>query len=371
MRQYLLGVLTLVLSVVLLPSLSGATVIRSSLNDHVLVDARRGEHPFSFFIFGHGYGSPTTDEGYPAATLLANIDRINDAKFDFIMSLGDMVSQSTDAELAQLRKSFLAKIRAPIFHVFGNHSAFNRALYVSKLGNPLLSFQYATSFFVFLDSEYPTQQQRDVQTTMLIRNIEEFRQSKSLKNIFIFSHRLIWAVDNPPYSSILPFIHQPASYQGERIIPIQEILARVRPLKDKNIYFASGDIGCGTSPSIFYEKEPGSNVHYLATGLCDSMSDAGVSVQVAADGRVSMSVLPFGRQAIYPIRHYDIRYLKNYAVLHGAGVRQKIIRILSNKFFWCGFCCAIGCSALLAWFFVRCARVSTQRSAQDPVRRAS
>jgi len=284
--------------------------IKSQFNDSVL-DLDEKVEKFSFLLAGHIYGSHNSSI-YPSASLLANIRLLNNSGASFMVLLGDIIQCPTKLEIDTLKESFLSKLGFPVFNAPGNHDLLNRQLYIEHFGKTFFSFQHSSGFFIFLDGEINNGRIEGEQLNFLIEAIGYCKKSKEIKNIFIFAHRLLWAIKNPPYNDIIPFVNGPAWHPDSATTISDSILPKLRLLVNKNVYFVSGDIGHHWSLPLFYEKEPGSNITYIATGIGDTKRDAILKADVNSSGEVTFTPISLTGRKIHPVEYYNLNYWKGY-----------------------------------------------------------
>lgn len=122
--------------------------------------------------------------------------------------------------------------------------------------------------------------------------------SPSLKNLFIFSHHLIWAPGNNNFDEVIKFTNAPFHYENEFLNWSKEIIPSLRELPDdKHIYFISGDIGLDSSIPYFYEKDEYGPITYVATGLGDTPEDSILRV-VIEDDNVNIHIISLNNKNI-------------------------------------------------------------------------
>ncbi|MCK4533398.1 metallophosphoesterase, partial [bacterium] len=301
---------------------------------------------YSFFVAGHIYGSHNKSI-YPAASILANISLLNNAGAGFMVLLGDIVQRSSGLEIEVLKNSFLAKLNFPVFNAPGNHEMTNRKLYEEYFGKTFFSFQYSTELFIFLDSEISDGKLETGQLEFMMKNIELCRKSSRIKNIFVFSHRLLWAIENEPYNRIIPFVNYPLAHHNKANTISAIILPQLKSLAGKNVYFVSGDVGCYWSLPLFYQKDTTSNITYVAVGIGDTQKDLICRVIVNKSGKVIFSPISLTGAKLDYIECYGLDYWERYfRQKQGIKVLAKIKNKLDSsgvKYFWA----VLGLSALL------------------------
>ncbi|MFH1317461.1 MAG: hypothetical protein ABIH71_00400, partial [Candidatus Omnitrophota bacterium] len=91
MRQKFINLSVFLLVFVYGPLAFGAEV-KSQFNNSILNLGRKADS-FSFLAVGHIYGS-CNDSVYPAASLLANLEVLNNSEAEFMVLLGDVVRRA-------------------------------------------------------------------------------------------------------------------------------------------------------------------------------------------------------------------------------------------------------------------------------------
>lgn len=321
--------------------------IKSYFNNSILND-RNEVKEFSFLAAGHIYGSHNNPL-YPAASLLANIPVLNDSGADFMVLLGDVVQHSNNLNIRLLKNGFTSKLNFPIFNAPGNHDLLNRTLYIDNFGETFFSFQYSTSFFIFLDSVIDQGRIEGEQLKFVTKKIDYCKESPQVKNIFIFSHHLLWAIGNYPYSDIIPFTNGRKGDHPKDATTISHIiLPELKCLTDKNVYFVSGDIGCDWSLPFFYAKDNNPNITYLATGLGDTEKDMILKINVNEFGAVTFQLISLTAQKLNPVQDYNLNYWKNYFG-DKRRIFNKVERVVRHKYFLSG---ALSSLFLLICFYI-------------------
>jgi hypothetical protein len=316
------------------PPALGAESITSPLNGKVLEPPDTPQE-YSFLCAGHVYGAHSPS-AYPAASFLANINKFNAMDVQFFVMLGDITQRCTESEIDIFNYTIGNSLKMPIFNARGNHDVGNRDLYSKHFGKTYFSFRYCSEWYIFLDTEINDGQVEGEQLEFLLNSLNETKHSDDIKNIFIFSHRLLWAIDNKPVDKIIPWVNGP-SYHPKTATSFKEyILPELFPLSNnKNIYLMSGDIGCEWSFPLFYEENPKHNITYIACGLGESRKDAIIKVDITRGGEVTFTPISLTGEKLEEIKHYDIDYWATYF-----GERNKlsaqIQKLLTNIYFRLG-----------------------------------
>jgi hypothetical protein len=261
---------------------------------------------------------------------------LNNNNAQFLVLLGDIVQRISKREIEALKNSFLMKLNFPVFNAPGNHDITNRKLYIEYFGETFFSFQYSTELFIFLDSEISDGKLEGDQLKFIMKNIEFCRKSSPIKNIFVFSHRLLWAIGNYPYNRIIPFVNYPSAHHNKANTISAIILPQLKSLAGKNVYFVSGDVGCCWSFPIFYQEDPNSNITYVAVGIGDTQKDLICRVTVNKSGKVIFYPISLAGEKLKLIECYGLDYWEKYFKQNVKGVTEikGKLNILKFKYFY-------------------------------------
>ena len=307
-KLILVCMLAFLLWLPLFPLTARADSITSSLNGKILELAETPQE-YSFLVVGHVYGS----SGYPAPSFLANVNRFNAVDAQFFVLLGDIISSSTELKINRFKYSVGDNLDMPIFNAPGNHDVEDRDLYTRHFGRTFFSFIYSTELYIFLDSELNNAQIEGEQLKFILNSLDKAGHSDGIKNVFIFSHRLLWAIDNEPIDTIIPWVNGPSAHPETATSFKEYILPKLFTLSDnKHIYLMSGDIGAKHSLPLFYQKDPKRNITYVACGLGEPERDATIKVDITREGEVTFIPISLTDKELEDISHYGIDYWANY-----------------------------------------------------------
>jgi len=286
-----------------------------------------GSGGYSFWAVGHLYGSSQHSASrVPSATLLANIDTINESDALFFVSLGDNFRSASPIQIANFKDQFADRISIPVFNAVGNHDVTDRALYERHFGPTTFHFFFQEELFIFLDTELDEGKITGAQFEFLADVVEQASAHDSLKRTFIFSHKLLWAVD-PAYQVVFDHLNSSEGYPDEANFTT-DIRPLLRRLADFNqVIWIAGDIGCDWSLPLFYELDPESGVLFAAVGLGDTSHDAMLQIVVPDDDQwpsihaVSLTETPVADPKAYNReywqRHFEQGSSSWYAALWG------------------------------------------------------
>ncbi len=299
---------------------------------------------YSFIISGHFHGASTNASTFPSSTIQASIDTLNSLNPLFLMSLGDMFIDVNETYIHHYQKSLFDKLKMPLFNAVGNHDVSNGNMYEKLFGKSYFSFRNGTEVFIILDTE---KDDGSVMADQLAFLTDALKLSFS-KNIFIFSHRPVWAENSERYKKLF-------NGNTRTMFGSNNYENVVRPLlmkysKEKNIYWVSGSLGGGPA-SFFYDKEIATNITFMQTAIRDQQRDAVLRVNVA-DGIVNFNGISLTGEQLEPIENYNVDFWNNTIP-----VEQKFNfrllpyltkQLIFHHYFWVGFISSV----ILIAFFV-------------------
>lgn len=294
------------------PFVVRAENITSPLNGKVL-NLSETPKDYSFLISGHVYGAHSPSV-YPAASFLGSINKFNDMDAQFFVMLGDIIQNFNEVEISTFEYTISNNLDLPIFNAVGNHDVSNRSLYEEHFGRTYFTFKHGSELYIILDSELNKGQIEGQQLEFLLNVLNETKHSDDIKNIFIFSHRLIWAIDNKPIDEIIPYVNGgPGSLPKNATSFKDYVLPELITLSDdKNIYLISGDVGCEWSFPLFYEKDKKHNITYVACGIGESKKDAIIKVDITKGGEVTFSPISLSGEKLEEMDYYGVDFWTTY-----------------------------------------------------------
>ena len=256
-----------------------------------------------FLVAGHIYGNYKNEESiYPSSSFVANIDTINQHSSSFLVLLGDSYRKSTVAHIEAFKASVIDKIDMPIYSVIGNHESVDRSVYADIFGDTYFSFFYCENLYIFIDSEESEHSHfSDNQLEFLKGTLQTIQ---GVKNVFIFSHKLIWASQDNKYQPVWNAMNvrgKQADY-GYYISNIRPLINEIS--NTSSVYFISGDIGLLSPETVFYDKDD--YVSYIATGLGDRSDDNILAVSISAEHSVDFDVIPLAHEPARDITSYGL-----------------------------------------------------------------
>lgn len=365
-RLILACILALLLASFFCPHAIAEDNITSPLNGKALEPVDTGQG-YSFLTAGHIYGGGS--HGYPVRTFLANIARFNESDARFLVLLGDIISDTNELQIKEFKYAVSDSLNMPVFNAPGNHDVVDRALYSQHFGKTYTSFRYASELYIILDTELNDAEIVGEQLDLALNSLDMARSSDDINNIFILSHRLIWAINNEPVQAIIPWVNGPAHLPATATSFKEKILPELYTLSEsKSIYLISGDIGAEYSLPLFYQKDPKHDITYAACGLNGSDWDVAIKVAVSGDGKVTMAPVSMVGQRWQDISHYGLDYWSNYfntktpPPSFSETLWAKVRSVLSNIVFYLGIAFAIVLAAIIAVIVIVVRRIRIGKS---------
>lgn len=301
----------------------------SSFNNKTLEVDSTGN--YSFIISGHFYGDGTNKSGYPANTLLANLDWINESDACMLICLGDLFMDITN-DIPKYKTSLFDKLEIPLFNAVGNHDL-TGSVYQENYGATFFKFQIGKDIHVILDTELDNGDLKSDQLKMLS---EVARQCKSEKinNVFFYAHRTIWKDSYTELEGLFQDNTQSitsVNYKAEVLPIVSRIAAKT------NVFWFAGSLGNAPS-SFFYFKDEQNKITYIATAIRALLRDA-VLIADIKNGQVSFTTHSFTNQTLEPLEHYDVAFWKKTSAAEPFNYKLiplYIKNIIFSRAFWYG-----------------------------------
>lgn len=276
-------------SCVLLFTLLGCALFaqRSPFNNLEVLPADSTGH-YRILIGGHFHGESTNRSGYPAATLLANLDTINALGASIFLSTGDLF-MDPEKDAQRYQRSLFSKVRTPLFNAPGNHD-----LVRGKAEGGDLNLMRCPVGMLTIDTERSS-------GSMSSDDLDRLRSIPAcIRRVFIISHRPIWSEDDPQYSDL--FKDNTRSLTGTNfrkdVYPILEKIAQ-----HAHVYWISGSLG-GSAPSSIFFQQHAPNITFIQCAIRDEPRDALLIADVYPD-TVKWSALSLTGQKLLAPEAYN------------------------------------------------------------------
>lgn len=316
-----------------------AEEIRSQMNGKKVM-SDDGDGGYTFLAAGHLYGAPNNHHSVmPASTILANLEQINQSGAKFFVALGDNFRRADSRQIANFKAHFSDRLVMPLFNAVGNHDVTERGVYEKAFGETTYHhFYHRTELFVFLDTEFDVGRISGEQLEYLKQLVDE-AVNRQLSRVFIFSHKLLWAVD-PEYTVVLdnvnPSVYPTAEPFRANLAPLVRRLA-----ESCEVYWVSGDVGCNDSLPLFYERDKATDATFIAIGIGEKPSDAMLQFHIPANHNEAVQITPlplagdnFANVESYGCERWESHYGKDHN--HRSKLSNRIRRVALSKYFWLG-----------------------------------
>lgn len=271
---------------------------RSPFNGLDVLPADSAGH-YRILIGGHFHGESTNRSGYPAATLLANLDTINKLGANLFLSTGDLFMDPVK-DSARYQQALFSKLKVPLFNAPGNHDLPGA---LAKVRLP--QWRQEVDRFIILNTE-TNSGSIDTDDGTVLKFISE--EGHAVQRVFIISHRPIWSEDDPKYSDL--FKDNTRSLTGTNfqrdIYPLLERIA-----EHAHVYWISGSLGGGAPSSIFMQQHA-PNITYIQCAIRDEPRDALLIADVFPD-TVKWSALSLTGQQLMSPEKYDAAWWRERA----------------------------------------------------------
>jgi len=324
---------------------------------------------YRLLIGGHFHGSSTNSSGFPAATLLANIETLNATGANVFLSTGDLFLRP-DRDSVRFTTALFDKLELPLFNAPGNHDLEGSA-YHSATRMPVM-IPMGEDRILLLDTE---RDNSDVNGDQLqqIKDAEQAATEGLLEHLFIISHRPVWSEGEPKYGDL--FSGNTRSLTGSNFT--KEVLPILRRIaKYAEVFWISGSMAGRAPASIFFQQhEP--NITFIQSAIRDELRDAVLIVDVRItplspaalrDGEgqgpasrrdrvrekgVSWTGLSLTGQPLEPVQIYDAAWWKAHQgtpePFHWRRIPYLIKTAVTNLNYWYGFGTAVVLLLLVGW----------------------
>ena len=339
-------------------ALHGLPVIaqRSPFNGLEVLPADSTGH-YRILIGGHFHGESTNRSGYPASTLLANLDTINALGAHLFLSTGDLYMDA-EKDSARYARALFNKLKVPFFNAPGNHD--RTASYSMPSDAVIMDLVFETIEPSVNHGDWElvhhvltrvhvidTELDDGSLSAIELAELEKLAAIEWNRPLFIISHRPIWAEDDPQYSDL--FKDNTRSLTGtnfqSEVYPILQQIA-----EHAQVYWISGSLGGQAPSSIFFQKHA-PNITYIQCAIRDEPRDALLIADVHPD-TVKWSALSLTGQ------HHDAPETYDAAWWRARAGREEsfnwrllpylIKKTVTRSEFWWG-----AASALLLGFLLR------------------
>lgn len=255
---------------------------------------------YSFIVSGHFYGGSSNLTGFPVNTILAHLDWVNESNSTMLMSLGD-IFMDVKNDIPNYETCFFQKLNIPLFNAVGNHDISSN-IYQSNFGETFFYFQISNDIHIVLDTEINDGSIKDEQMIILNEVYELVKSNLDIKNVFVYTHRTIWARSYPELD--LLFTTNTQSVFGNNYT--KEVLPILALIQSKaQVHVFSGSLG--DAPASFFNFKSDDGINYIATAIRGLKRDA-VLIVSSRDSKIGFNVKSLTNQGLNKFESYDLEF---------------------------------------------------------------
>ncbi len=283
--------------------------------------------PLTFVILGHlRDGAQWNFPNYRTERFLKKLQNNN---LSFIVLLGDTFYEPNKTNILKLKR-LLNNLDYPVFQAIGNHETYlysiqnmnqetnletlnkfkvnNKNYYIENFGETNNFFIINNNCFFILDFENEVIGLSNKFEEIFFDKIKNCGNNDEIKNIFLFSHKLIWAF-NDDYQNVLKntnsygdYINK--NYKNDQINKIYNTIIEIS--NDKKVFWISGD-----SDNYYYYRNK--NPFFGVIGNNNLPSDYGLLFEDVGESIFEVSAININNLSKENIIYedYDIAELDN------------------------------------------------------------
>lgn len=303
---------------------------------------------YSFIVSGHFYGGGTNQSGYPANTLLANLDWINESGAAALICLGDLFKSVAD-DRALYTQSLFSKLEMPLVNTVGNHDL-TGTIYQENYGETSFMIEVNGDLHVVIDTERDNGDLKADQLTLL-KTAKKKVKENGINNVFIYGHRTIWKDAYPEMEGLFEDNTQgltAPNFEDDVLPELKEIG------EEANVFWFSGSLG--TAPaSFFYFDDQKNGLKIIATAIRALPRDAVLVVHVNG-GEVRFETHSLTGEKVNDLESYTVDFWKGTDAEPSFNWRLApyyIELMLTHRYFWYGVGYSTAGLLLLYWFLRR------------------
>ncbi|HNR54544.1 MAG TPA: metallophosphoesterase [Flavobacteriales bacterium] len=303
---------------------------------------------YRLLIGGHFHGASTNASGFPAATVLANLQAINATGADLLLSTGDLFIRP-DRDSARYATAFFDRLEVPLFNAPGNHDREGHAYQVpmpQRIG-------MGRDRILLFDTE---RDDSDIKGDQLdaLKAVEKEASEGSVDRLFIISHRPVWSEGNDRYAKLFAGNTRSltgCNYESEVLPILRRMAGRVQ------VYWISGSMAGRAPASLFFQPhEP--NITYIQCAVRDQLRDAMLIADVDPKA-IRWRLWSLTGEPVEEVRMYDADWWEarqgQGEDFHWRRIPYLLKKNLTSPVFWYGVITAL-LLLLTGWLFWRRAR---------------
>lgn len=302
---------------------------------------------YTFIVSGHFYGDGSNKSGYPANTLLGNLDQINTSNAAMLVCLGDLF-MDVENDLPKYQHSIFQQLKMPLVNSVGNHDLSGN-FYQEHFGKTYFEFQIHRDLHLVLDTEL---ENGDItgEQLLLLQAAKNRTKLGEIDNVFIYTHRTIWSKSYSEMEGLFLDNTQgigATNYSGE-VLPILKEIG-----KNASVYLFSGSLGNAPASFFYFHDQPNS-ISIIGTAIRALKRDALLYVHVK-QGKVSFETVSLTGETLMPLESYSVDFWK-YEVgeepFNWRLVPYYCKLMITHRYFWYGVL-SMGFLWFIFWRFKR------------------
>jgi hypothetical protein len=261
---------------------------------------------YDFLVGGHLVGAEDNASSvYPAASFLAQLDRINANPIALMLAVGDLMRDGSDSLQRVAVKQALRPLRFPVYHAPGALDLRDRVAYKVDFKAYQHIFFYQQDCFLLLDAEALVEGRgQELLDFLDAYEKRKFFRPTSMRNLFVFSSRHFFSACVDGLGDIDALSNAPLPGALDRDMACQVHARVLKFAGSAHVYWFSGDVGQAGKAPVYFVQMPEGRVRYIGTGIGDTRQDALVRVSVTREGAIALHMFPLTPRLWKPVDRY-------------------------------------------------------------------
>jgi len=272
-------------------------LILSACSKEEVPEIPKKSKPYSFFIAGHTYGKPGTNNHglYPPFQEKYNL--INSHEVDFGVLTGDIVNEGTVKNWNEV-DSVLNYLNCEKYFAVGNHDMTDRTLFENRYGKTYFKFFHEKDLFIVLDPNLDHWNISGNQLAFLETEIDS--DGPLARNVFVFFHQLLWWNNTNRYRNVRMNSTEDRADTINFWTDVEPIFYNL----NKPVFMFAGDIGAASwSDDLMYDRYE--NITFIASGMGEGIGDNFVFVDVDKIGVVNFELIALNGNDIHALGNLE------------------------------------------------------------------
>ncbi len=301
----------------------------SPFNKNRIENSETGD--YAFMVSGHFHGGSNNQSHFPANTLLANLDWINNSESEMLICLGDLF-KDISKEIPNYEKSFFSQLNIPLVNTVGNHDL-TGSIYQDNYGETSFLFELNNDLHLILDTERDNGNIEEEQLELLEEALSKVNENQ-INNVFLYMHRTIW---KSTYSEMEGIFEDNTQALGGNNFESDVFPLLKKIGKKTDVHLFSGSLG--TAPASFFNyNDTENNIQIIATAIRALPRDAMLQV-IVKNGNVTFKTKSLTNQTVLPLENYTVDYWQNEVGEEPFNWKLSLYYVqlmLTHRYFWFG-----------------------------------